>query len=182
MLLNKADNIIEQLKALDTENFPEGLKCWIKGESRYNIHIFSILVEDEYCLQTIQANVRDYIAIYFQGQILEKEVERWNIYQVFFCKQPLNNSSTKLAIEQDKFATRKIVLDNNIAQNISDAAMSAMIYDAIFKFDFKPTIKDFTELSDSLSEEDKKIVDLATSLDSADNNSLFNFVTSICDE
>ncbi|MCT4614455.1 MAG: hypothetical protein N4A49_06230 [Marinifilaceae bacterium] len=182
MQLNKANNIIEQLQTLDTVNFPEGLQCWVREEKTYNIYIFSVLVEDESHLQTIQENVRDYIAIYFQGQILEKEVERWNIYQVFFCKEPISSSAIKLTIEQDKFATRKIVLDNNIAQNISAEAMKNLIYDEIFKFEFKPTIKNINKLSESLTEDDKKIVDLATSFDLTDNTSLFNFVTSICNE
>lgn len=182
MQLNKADNIIKQLKDLDTENFPQGLQCWIKEEGTYNIHVFSILVDNEDQLKAIQANVRDYIAIYFQGQILKDEVERWNIYQVFFCKEPIKENVLKMSIEQDKFATRKLIFDEGIAENISEETMSTMIFNEIFKFEFKPTVKELPPLSESLSEEVSKIVELTAALDSKDDDALSNFVTSICNE
>lgn len=182
MLLNKADNIIMQLKDLDAENFPQGLQCWLKKEEKYNIHIFSILVEDAKHLKSIQANVRDYIAIYFQGQILKVEVERWNIYQVFFCKEPIKENVLKMSIEQDKFATRKLVFDVGIAENISEEAMSQRIYNAIFKFEFQTTNKKLTSLTNFLPKEDFEIVKLAASINSEDIGALSNLVTSICDE
>lgn len=132
MLLNKANHIITSLKAKDKSITFEGLECWIKQENDYNIYIFSIQLEDKSTLLQIHEELRDYIAIYFQSQFLEKNVERWNIYQFFFLKDKIDEV-TKQLVEQDKFSTRKIVHDG-FKKDLIDKEIITLINDELFNF------------------------------------------------
>jgi len=156
MQLNKANPILEKLKACDAEHFPEKLQCWIKQEEYYNIYIFSIQLENEEELLKIKDDLRDYLAIFFQSQILEKVVERWNIYQVYFIEKSIS-LEVKLEIEQDKFATRKLVLDNR-NEKLSDEDIESIIYSEIFAFSVQEKKIVKGSLLDELNEEDHKIL------------------------
>ncbi|GJM61187.1 ABC-three component system middle component 1 [Persicobacter diffluens] len=180
MRLNRAKYIIDELRSNDPENCPQKLRCWIKKEEKYDIYIFSILIKNASELKKIKDDLRDFIAIYFQSQ-LSLDVERWNIYQIYFCEQPIPLHE-KVNLEEDKFATRKIMIDQNVAHNISDEEMCTLIYDAIFKFKFESTIKELPLLSDCISESELKIVELAVSANLENEEHLSNLVTRICDE
>ncbi|MDM1328669.1 ABC-three component system middle component 1 [Myroides odoratimimus] len=136
MPLNKANYIIESLKEKDENIVFECLECWIKEENNYNIYIFSIQLEDKKKLLEIHEELRDYIAIYFQSQFLEKNVERWNIYQFFFIKDKIDEV-TKQLIEQDKFSTRKIIHDG-LNREINDDDITSIIEEELFKFEYTP--------------------------------------------
>lgn len=134
MPLNKAYHIIESLKVKDENIVFEGLECWIKEEDNYDIYIFSIQLEDKKKLLEIHEELRDYIAIYFQSQFLEKNIERWNIYQFFFIKDKIDEV-TKQLIEQDKFSTRKIIHDG-LHKVINDEDINLIIEEELFKFEY----------------------------------------------
>lgn len=144
MPLNKANHIITSLREKDKSITFEGLKCWTKEENQYNIYIFSIQLEDKTELLKIYEEFRDYIAIYFQSQVLEKNVERWNIYQFFFIKDKIDEV-TKQLVEQDKFSTRKIIHDG-FNKEISDDEIISLINDELFNF----TISKRSLASDSI--------------------------------
>ncbi|MGF1765420.1 ABC-three component system middle component 1, partial [Aliivibrio kagoshimensis] len=107
MQLTNADYIIDSIKGMDQEFCFDNLSCWKKQESNYNIYIFAIQCKTEKELSEVYSHLRDYIALYFQGQLLTKDVERWNIYQVFLVEHKVSKS-LELMIEQDKYSTRKI--------------------------------------------------------------------------
>lgn len=132
MQLNKNNNIIESLKEMDETISFEKLCCWEYKEDNYSLYIFSIQLKSQDELLKINEELRDYIAIYFQSQFLQKEVERWNIYQFFFIDETIDNT-TKQMIEQDKFSTRKIILDNK-QKMLSDDEIKSLINKELFDF------------------------------------------------
>lgn len=136
MPLKKVNDIIESLIEKDKNIQFEGLECWVYSESNYNIYIFSIQIENQSALLEIHEELRDYIAIYFQSQLLEKDVERWNIYQFYFMKEKIDYV-TKQLIEQDKFSTRKIIHDDK-NKVLSDNEIIALINEELFDFEMIP--------------------------------------------
>lgn len=134
MPLIKANHIIMSLKEKDENIVFEGLECWIKEEENYNIYIFSIQLEDKDKLLEYHEELRDYVAIYFQSQFLEKNVERWNIYQFFFIKDKIDEV-TKQLIEQDKFSTRKIIHDG-LNKVINEDDIKSIIEEELFEFEY----------------------------------------------
>jgi hypothetical protein len=150
MPLIKANHIIMSLKEKDENIVFEGLECWIKEEENYNIYIFSILLEDKNQLLEIHEELRDYIAIYFQSQFLEKNVERWNIYQFYFIKDKTDEVIKQL-IEQDKFSTRKIIHDD-LNREINDNYITSIIEEELFKFEYTPRGLATESIDDFLAE------------------------------
>jgi hypothetical protein len=112
MLLNKKELIKEYCIRKDID---EGLKidCWIKeeAEANFNIHIFTVQVTSRNELNEYWEKINNNIAINYQS-ILEKNIERWNIYVIYVVKDKVDDR-LKYEIEQNKYATRKIVFDNN---------------------------------------------------------------------
>ncbi len=78
MPLNKVNHIIQSLTEMDDSVKFDNLICLEKKEEDYSIYIFSIQIQNEEELLKVKDELRDYIAIYFQSQMLEKEIERWN--------------------------------------------------------------------------------------------------------
>lgn len=150
MPLNKANHIIESLKEKDESITLEGLECWIKEEDNYNIYIFSIQIEDKDKLLEVHEELRDYIAIYFQSQFLEKNVERWNIYQFFLIKDKIDEI-TKQLIEQDKFSTRKIIHDG-LNRVLNDDDIISIIDEELFNFEYNPRGLAAESIDDFLAE------------------------------
>jgi hypothetical protein len=151
MHLVKADEIINNLKQFDNLFSTKKMQCWIKAQANYNIYIFSIQLKDEKELLEIKDDLRDSLAIYFQSQTLEKDIERWNIYQVFFIEESINKN-IKQQIEQDKFATRKLVFDN-IDNIMTDEEIIKKINSEIFEFKLNKKKLVSSSLIDSLKEE-----------------------------
>ena len=136
MPLNKSDHIIQSLKEKDnTLSYLKNLTCWEYKEDNYSLYMFSIQLKNQEELLKIHEELRDYIAIYFQSQVLEKDIERWNIYQFFFIQEKVNDS-TKQQIEQDKFSTRKIIHDG-LVKELSDEEIITSINQELFDFEIE---------------------------------------------
>jgi len=155
MQFNKTQKIIDLLKAKDPSIEFEKLQCWIKPEADYNIYIFTVQLKGENELKNLKDDLRDYLAIYFQSQTLEKDVERWNIYQVFFVEESVGKD-IKLQIEQDKFATRKLVFDN-VGKDLADEEIERKLNTTIFHFELSSSIKTNEKLEDALGKEDLEL-------------------------
>jgi hypothetical protein len=155
MHLVKADEIINNLKQFDNLFSTKKMQCWIKAQANYNIYIFSIQLKDEKELLEIKDDLRDSLAIYFQSQTLEKDIERWNIYQVFFIEESINKN-IKQQIEQDKFATRKLVFDN-IDNIMTDEEIIKKINSEIFEFKLTKHKSPIHPLIDLLKNEDARL-------------------------
>lgn len=138
MPLNRADHIIQSLKEKDETISVDKLTCWEFKEHNYSLYIFSIELKDQDELLKIHEELRDYIAIYFQSQFLDKDVERWNIYQFFFIKEKVDDT-TKQLIEQDKFSTRKIIHDN-LQKELTDDDIKIIINQKLFDFKIEKRI------------------------------------------
>lgn len=159
MPLNKANHILKKINnSQDDVPVFEQLCCWEKSLEDYKIYIFSIQIDKESDLVEVNDNLRDFIAIYFQSQLLEKMVEKWNIYQIIFVNEKVA-PPIKQKIEQDKFATRKIVI-SGFSEKLSESDIKQILADEIFNFTITPTKKDFTPLKDFISIEDKKVINL----------------------
>ncbi|MFB1095868.1 ABC-three component system middle component 1 [Vibrio diabolicus] len=130
MPLVNADYVLENIREMDESFNFNNLSCWKKEESSYDIYIFNIQCKSESELSAIYSDLRDYIAIYFQGQILSKDVERWNIYQFYIVEGEVSRTF-EFSVEQDKFSTRKIV-KSNVGKYLNDEEIKDLIYKEIF--------------------------------------------------
>lgn len=131
--LSKNQDILVELAKLDEFFESPTINCWSKTEDGLRIFIFSSLCVNSDEILNSYAEVRDHVAITFQSQFLEDDAERWNVYIFFFVREKVSDSVKQL-IEQDKFSTRKIVIDN-IQQEINDEYVKSLIYQEIFDFE-----------------------------------------------
>lgn len=152
MQLTNADYIIDSIKEMDNEFCFDNLSCWKKQESNYNIYIFVTQCKTEEELSKVYSQLRDYIAFYFQGQLLTKDVERWNIYQVHLVENQVSKS-LELRIEQDKYSTRKIV-KSNLGQWHNNNEINTCLYQELFELDVKKSDIPEIPLEDRLDYED----------------------------
>lgn len=181
MLLNKIDDIIEYLKEKDKTIFFENLTCWVKKEENYDIHIFSIQLKDEKELLKIKDDLRDYLAIYFQSQTLEKDIERWNIYQFFFIEEKIDHTS-KQKVEQDKFSTRKIIHDDR-QKTLSDDEIKILINQELFDFEIAKREINSESVESYLSKDHATILSLIDKIGNEKiNDSLEQILTSLGNE
>lgn len=88
------------------------INCFVRQEANntYNIYVFTMQLRLEKELKDNWEKFINNISISFQSK-LEQDVEKWNIYTIFFVEEKVSDI-IKFRIEQDKFATRKIVLDS----------------------------------------------------------------------
>jgi len=165
MPLNKANHIIKEIyNSQDDVPVFEQLSCWEKSLKDYKIYIFSIQIDKGSDLIEVNNNLRDFIAIYFQSQLLEKMVEKWNIYQVIFVNEKVA-PPIKQKIEQDKFSTRKIVI-SGFPEKLSESDTKQLIADEIFNFTITPIKNDISPLKDSISREAKEVINLISEFSS----------------
>jgi hypothetical protein len=167
MQLNKVNHIIESLEEKDETLSFENLTCWEYKEDNYSLYMFSIQLKNQDELLKIHEELRDYIAIYFQSQILEKDIERWNIYQFFFIQEKVDDS-TKQKIEQDKFSTRKIILDN-LKKSLLDEQIKSLINLELFDFKIETRKIDTDTVDEKLNKEHSTILEL---IDKIENSNL----------
>ena len=131
MQLSKAEKIIGALSAKNEFFADSTISCWIRKEAMMDIYIFTKTVTSSDELVSDYSKMRDNIAISFQSQMLDKDVERWNIYIFFFVEGKVEDDH-KLIIEQDKFSSRKIVVDDTA--NPSDDEVMKIIDLELFDF------------------------------------------------
>jgi hypothetical protein len=106
-------------------------QCWEKQEKSHSVYVFSIYIENQQELSNNCKEAKRFIATYIQGLLIDKDVERWNLYLVFLVKGNVD-PKIKYVIEQDKFSSRKIVLDN-INGCPDDNKSIELIEDTLFK-------------------------------------------------
>lgn len=106
-MLIKNNYAIELLKEGEQLELYKNIECWINKKQNFNIYIFSVVVENEQELNNIWEDMISDIAVYFQAE-LKKDIERWNIYSVFFVNGKVSKK-LKYEIEHDMYSSRKIV-------------------------------------------------------------------------
>ena len=101
---------LEALSTPDNIDWISKVTSWVKKENGYKIYIFQVIVEDEVDLESNYERITAAIATEFQA-LLEKTIERWNIYLVFESKEKISDSLRR-RVEQDKYSSRKMVWDS----------------------------------------------------------------------
>jgi hypothetical protein len=127
------------------------IRCWEMPAGKINIYCFSMAVPDEATLMATYKEARDHIAVTFQGQTLEDNAERWNLYLFYFVSGPVSRGA-KQQIEQDKFSTRKSVI-SGYSKNIKDDFIAKTIFEELFQFDFQKRKKPLNHLDTLLKQE-----------------------------
>jgi hypothetical protein len=136
MPLVKATEMMNSLVSNDEFFAKPGIACWLKGQGKINIYIFSAVYQNEEELVNNFREIRDHVAISFQSQTLDKLAERWNLYLFYFVKDEVSYA-TKEKVTQDKFSTRKIVC-SGFDVELTDAVIAARIDNELFDFAVYP--------------------------------------------
>lgn len=174
MHLIKADNIIRAIAEKDESISFDTLLCWEKKEEMYSLYSFSIQLKSEVELEHLHEDLRDYIAIYFQSQMLDKEIERWNIYQFFFVEEKVNDT-LKQKIEQDKFATRKILIDN-MGKNLDDTEIQRFISEELYDFRIDNRKADDKTIDEYLVENNANVLGLLKKYEGQKTKEIFDII------
>ncbi|RYJ44279.1 ABC-three component system middle component 1 [Flavobacterium beibuense] len=114
MQLNKSDEIIKKLSQYDEFFQTSGTELWQAPSANINLNLFSKIYEKNEDLKNNYIELRDHVAVSFQGRMLDKSVERWNLYLLYLVREEVPEE-LKQQIIQDKFSSRKMVY--NIGQD-----------------------------------------------------------------
>jgi hypothetical protein len=128
----------------------DSLTHWIE-QNGVRFHIFTIQSKTIEQLDINWESLTDMIAGYYQADI-EDEYETWNFYIVFLSEFEIPKN-LKYKIENDKYSSRKIVLDNMLPP-IDDKKITDEISKKIFLFD-----ADIEQQRDALQRDLAEIVD-----------------------
>lgn len=104
------DNITDKINGELQNYVRNGLKLYICKDANYNVYMFTIVL-DEKMLNDNWENIQNKIALDFQSNI-QKEIELWNIYIIFFIENKMEQKDLKYKIENDHYCARKILIDN----------------------------------------------------------------------
>ncbi|MBN2816039.1 MAG: hypothetical protein JXQ67_05100 [Campylobacterales bacterium] len=145
----------------DLQNYVRsGLKLYICEDTNFNLYIFSMHLDEE-TMKNHWENIQNKIALNFQSN-LDKEIELWNIYIVFFLENEIVKQDLKYKIENDHYCARKIVIDKvgNIKNN--EAKIKAEINKKLFDLEIpsSKTPDSIEELEKEIKELDPRLIDL----------------------
>ena len=132
--MNASSITTETVGFLD-DLFPQFRPRLTKIEYIGTISVFTFYFEQSSDLHDHWKNMTNAIAAYYQAEFEEedKAFERWNIYLFFLVKEPVR-TQLKVRIENNKFSSRKIVLDN-IPEYFSDELIYQLINEHIINSD-----------------------------------------------
>lgn len=134
-LINKEN--IKEILNLESEKEYETIKCfqYIDDSNKYKFYVFSCYYNDEEELKAHFKTINDIIAFDFQSNLL-LDVERWNLYIFFFVGDTISHE-LKTSIEQNKYATRKILYDN-MSKEPSIKQIEEIILNKLFRLELSP--------------------------------------------
>lgn len=104
--MNKLNS--EKLKELKKVLSNRTITHWVR-DMKVKCHIFTIQINAKMKLEEIWQDIVDEIAAYFLT-VFENEYETWNFYIVFLADFKIPKD-VKYKIENDKYSSRKIVMD-----------------------------------------------------------------------
>lgn len=107
-------NNINELINIDDDFLKNNVQCfqYIPVKGLYNFYVFTCDFESENELIKVYSIINDIIAYDFQRKLL-KDIEKWNLYLFLFVKDKISEEG-KALVEQNKYATRKLVFDNTM--------------------------------------------------------------------
>lgn len=145
----KIQELTDRIRKLQESFSNKTITHWIKNID-VKCHIFTIEVETVKQLEDIWESLTDKIAVYFQST-LENEFETWNVYIVFLSTIKIPRK-IKYEIENDKYSSRKIVIDE-LSPPIDESEIKKKISKKIFRLDIdkeKPLENNRQDLSQIL--------------------------------
>ncbi|MEK4602425.1 ABC-three component system middle component 1 [Bacillus sp. FSL L8-0099] len=158
---------IKEILSLDGESQYDKVKCfqYIDDQGKYKFYIFTCYYDLEEELKNDFRILNDIIAYDFQRKLM-LDIEKWNIYIFFFAKEIISEELKNL-IEQNKYATRKIVFDN-ISKELSNSEIEKIIFNKLFFLDLSPEEKvqdqGTNAVQDIISRKDLLLMDLITEI------------------
>jgi hypothetical protein len=152
--LTKKDEVIEGLKNLSEVFCKHNVNIWVKGQEKYEINIFTVLLDNNEQLNNCWEELTNDIAVHFQS-LLDKDIEIWNIYVLFLIKEVVDKD-LKYKIEQDKYSSRKIVCDDfkAIMGESLDLQIKSIIDNKLFGFQLNELKNDRNETTMQISIEE----------------------------
>ncbi|SHK18839.1 ABC-three component system middle component 1 [Desulforamulus aeronauticus] len=155
-MLTSQREIVKFISEKSKRVFPN-MNCWIMRsfDKRFSFYIFTYTCENSNQLVENYNLINNDIAVFFQTG-LEIDVEKWNIYLFCFVKEEVNKD-LKYKIEQNKYSTRKIVIDKQA--NINDEVIKRAIEQKLFVINIKHERcdKSIKSLHDILMEKDRAL-------------------------
>jgi len=149
MSLSKNNQLIQEL-GNDAPFFTEaGISCWQKQQGKLLVHVFTQIFPDGDALLSNYKVLRDHIAVCFQSQGEINDAQRWNLYIFYFVAEKVNQGIKQL-IEQDKFSTRKIILDN-CGSVITDEFIEQQIDADLFEIKVQTKVAKVTSLDEVIA-------------------------------
>lgn len=113
---------------------------------RVDFNIFAVdFVSDKYLIE-YYSEINELIAINFQSNLV-KSVEKWNLYIFYFVHSNVDSNIKKI-VEQDKYATRKLVIEN-CHNNLTDEEKIEVINKKLFKLEINESPQKIIEEADN---------------------------------
>ncbi|MED4010014.1 hypothetical protein P4606_05020 [Priestia aryabhattai] len=171
-LINKEN--IKEILNLESEKEYETIKCfqYIDDSNKYKFYVFSCYYNDEEELKAHFKAINDIIAFDFQSNLL-LDVERWNLYIFFFVGDTISHE-LKTSIEQNKYATRKILYDN-MSKEPSIKQIEEIILNKLFRLELSPEELKHEEynisLQDIIKQKDSFLINSIKEVASIQDNS-----------
>lgn len=149
---------------LPTELFihiEKGLNLWKNNYESFDTYIFSIFFTEQE-LTELWENLRNDIALYFQSN-LEKEIELWNIYIIFFIENSIVQKELKYKVENDYYCARKLVIDNVGEIKDNEEKIKAEINKKLFGLEIleSTTARNIDELEKEINLIDSRLTNLS---------------------
>lgn len=163
MKLIVKDNIGELIN-IDEELSDNNINCiqHQPSEGSYNFYIFTCDFNSEVELVNKYKIINEVIAFDFQRTLI-RDIEKWNLYVFYFVNEKLSEDA-KFLVEQNKYATRKLVFDD-LGSFLDLEEKKAIIQNKLFNL----------ELVDKRKEKDKDMERVSTLIKKTDPK-LFNLI------
>ncbi|PWK72888.1 hypothetical protein LX99_04218 [Mucilaginibacter oryzae] len=114
------------------DRYPNEFVTFKLIEYKGNVSVFVFYFEEEKHLGKTWNNVSGNVAGLYQAELTE-DFDVWNIYMFYLCKSEVS-LALKYKIENDRFSSRKIILDN-YDEEISDIGVNDIINEHITNVD-----------------------------------------------
>lgn len=136
---------------------------FIPDNNKYNFYIFSYYCKGELELLANYEELNDILGYSFQSN-LEIDIERWNMYLFCFIEDKISDDIKQL-VEQNKYATRKIVFDNQI-KKLDSSEIQRIIKKKLFELDieFETQSSEKNSLMKKIEKKDKSLSNLLANL------------------
>jgi hypothetical protein len=128
-MFHKDPVTIDKIKNESDNNSFDLVEYRYKLENRYKVHIFTMIIKDQKELLEVWEDICSDIALNFQAE-LKEDIEIWNIY-ILFLVQGSVNSQIRYLIEQDKYSSRKIVVEG-VRDFIDEDLINEVIKEKLF--------------------------------------------------